>query len=396
MNKKRIKILGSAVLITSLVFSTSYAAMAAPAKSTKDVTTGRTVQNRQTGVLTYNSVDIPRYAKTVTLSGTVVIDGPKLVLMVNDNDVSSVSNLQKVADKTWTYSYTADLTGQVGDVTFNIKAHTIYANGMPATDIHTSATPVVQTVHVPFVRELKYINFNWDDYKRELNTFTLSYNLVKIWDDGSREIVEPKVSASIPGTENYAITASDITHEKGKVETLGTVTPPVKVMDFSVSSDSFTGYDQTSNTYLLNFVLHSDLSNGLSSDKPITERVKAGTTSVYTATDSTSPGAPYSEEFTFTAPKAPAAPVLTVTSAVPTITNQAELANNQDKNNYRVEYDLTITLSDGSTHVFEKNVITIPYNSGNNIGSKDVTEDRIIEGTTYTVTYTVTVNLTSK
>jgi hypothetical protein len=395
MNKKRIKILGSAALITSLVFSTSYAAMAAPAKSTKDVTTGRTVQNRQTGVLTYNSVDVPRYAKTVTLSGTVVIDGPKLVLMVNDNDVSSVSNLQKVADKTWTYSYTADLTGQVGDVTFNIKAHTIYANGMPATDIHTSATPVVQTVHVPFVKEFDYINFNWNDYNRASNTFSLSFNIVKIWDDGSRQIVEPKVSASIPGTENYTIKASDITHNKGEIVTLGVVTPPVKVKDFSVSSESFTNYDKTDNTYDLSFVLRSELSNGLSDDKPVTAKVVAADTFVYTAEDKSLPGAPYSETFTFTAPKAPAAPVLTVTSAVPTITNQAELANNQDKNNYRVEYDLTITLSDGSTHVFEKNVITIPYNSGNNIGSKDVTEDRIIEGTTYTVTYTVTVNLTS-
>lgn len=246
---------------------------------------------------------------------------------------------------------------------------------------------------MPFVKDFAYANLTWDDYDRASNVFKFSYSLIKIWDDGQKETVEPRINASVLGTEKYPITASDKTHYKGAVETIFVVTPPVKVRDFSVSNDSFTNYDKTNNGYDLSFTLHSDLSNGTSKDEVITVKVGAGKVYEYTAVDNSLPGAPYSETFKFTAPAAPVPPVLTVKDTSVTITNQEELANNEDKNNYKVTYDLTVTLSDNKIYTFNNLVITIPYNPGNNTGSKTVTEDHVVNGITYTVTYTVTVKV---
>lgn len=390
MNK--LKVSASFVVSLLLVFSIAFSAAAAPAVSSKDVTTGRTQLKVNTGVITVNSVEVPRYASDVRLSGTVTIDGPSLVLKVNGVDVTNSANVLKTADKTWTYDYTASLNNKVGNVGFEINAYTIYPNGKPTTDIHTSAAPVTQIVHVPYVTGFDFVNAAWGSYNRLANTFLFSYNLVKIWDDGTREAVDQKVTASVEGTGVYSIEASDRTHNNGAVTVVAVVTPPVTVRNFTADEGRFDNYNRANNTYTLTFNLTKELSNGTSEPAlPLTFSVEAGKTFAYTAVDTRAPG--YSVTFTFTAPPAPKEETPVVKEVLVTVTGQERLAKNDNQNNYKVTYDLTVKLSNNKEYTLKGYEETVPYNNGNTTGSKEVVKTFNLDGTDYTTSYTVTVNV---
>jgi hypothetical protein len=154
MKKKIVKKWGSTILAGSLLMNASPVALAAPTTSTtttKTVTTGRTDQSQITGIITPNPIPTRvNNAQTVTLSGTVTIDGPKLGLTVNGVDVTNSAKITKKSNNVWSYEYVATLDNVVnnipGDETFIIGAYTMYQNGKPGGDIHTQARPITQTV----------------------------------------------------------------------------------------------------------------------------------------------------------------------------------------------------------------------------------------------------------
>lgn len=143
MNKQKIKRLGSIVLASSLVFSPIAPSIhAAPNPAKTEVSTGRTELNKITGVTTLNPIPARvDNASTVLLSGTVVIDGPKLELKVNGKVVNAKTT--KVTDKLWTFEYVHQLNpenlSQKKDEQINIEATTVYQNGKNAGAFHTGA-----------------------------------------------------------------------------------------------------------------------------------------------------------------------------------------------------------------------------------------------------------------
>ncbi|GKU30414.1 hypothetical protein [Clostridium folliculivorans] len=316
------------IMASAMIVSLSTAVVYAAPNSNNSVTTGRTEQNVATGVIIANKVPTLAHGATdVTLTGTVVIDGPKLVLLVNGQDVSSQATLTKVADKTWTYQYKTTVGSQTGDVSFNIGAYTIYANGKPAGQVHTTASAVSQSVHVPFVKSYDYTNLDWTNYDRSTNEFAFSYNLVNVWDDGIREVANP-ITASISGTETYKNLGFEIQ-------------APVVVKSFVVGSQDFSNYDRTNNTYDLNFNLTKNLSNGTSETTTVSKSaVDASNDYVYT---SSSDGLfPYSQDFTFVTPVT----VRDFTASEGTFTNY-----NPTDNTYTLTFDLTKVLSKGDAEI---------------------------------------------
>lgn len=274
MKKPFVKTLGAAVLATSLALGTGTAVLAAP-KTAESLTTGRTELQRMTGVIAPNPVPtLAHYATDVTLTGSVVIDGPQLVLLVNGRDVSRQAVLTKVADKTWTYSYPTTVGTQTGDVTFLVDAYTVYANGKPAADIHTRAAGSAgQTVHVPYVKSYDYTNLTWTSYDPAKNMFGFSYNLVKVWDDGERETAAEPTAAQTEGTGVY--------------ENAGfAIQPPVAVRAYETSGARFTNYNRADNTYLLSFELTKYLSRGEPETGTVQVTVDAARPYGYAATDS--------------------------------------------------------------------------------------------------------------
>lgn len=315
----------STILASSLVFGLGTAVVNAAPNTTNSVSTGRTDLKVATGVITADKIPTLAHGDTdVTLTGTVVIDGPQLVLTVGGNPVDAT--LTKVADKTWTYSYKTTVGDQTDDVTFNIGAYTVYTNGTHAGQTHTSATSVGQTVHVPFVKSYDYTNLNWKDYDRTNNIFTFSYNLIKVWDDGVKEAVTDPVNASVSGNGTY--------------QNLGfTITPPVVVQSFAATEGTFSNYDRTNNTYDLTFDLTKQLSNGKSETTTINESaVDASQDYVYNAASDSDELFPYSHDFTFTPPVT----VRDFTASEGTFSNY-----NSTNNTYTLTFDLTKVLSKG-------------------------------------------------
>ncbi|WP_066310402.1 Ig-like domain-containing protein [Bacillus sp. FJAT-29814] len=152
MNKKQINKWGIAVLASSIVFSPiapSIQAAPNPAKPEASNGTGRTELNKITGVTTLNPIP-PRVdnASTVLLSGSVIIDGPKLELKVNGQVVNAKTT--KITDKLWTFEYVHKLNpknlSEKKDETVTVEAYTVYSNGKNAGEFHTGAVPVSKTV----------------------------------------------------------------------------------------------------------------------------------------------------------------------------------------------------------------------------------------------------------
>lgn len=367
MKKKLMKNIGTAILASSLVLSMGTSVMAAP-KTTDTQTTGRTEQNRTTGVIIPNPVPtLAHYAKDVTLTGTVVIDGPQLVLLVNQKDVSSNANLTKVADKTWTYQYKTNVGDQTGDVIFAIDAYTIYANGKTAGDIHTrAASSVNQKVHVPYIVSYDYTNLNWLSYDRVSNIFTFSYNQVNVWDDGVREEVKGSLTTQVKGTETYTDPKS------GK-----TITPPKVFRDFTFSSD-LPVWTYHAPTYSVSFVVNKIWSNGDSVTETITR-------------DGLTPGAANTVSVTIqdvthtTSLTAPVAPASTITGLQVTDGVFVKRWNN-GADGYDGYVKLVYTMSDGTTKIYSTAWVKVATWSYNNADSR-LTKTATIQNYTLSLTF---------
>ncbi|CEG29285.1 Ig-like domain-containing protein [Bacillus sp. B-jedd] len=137
---------GSTLLATSLILNASPMALAAPAATSNDktVTTGRTELNKTTGTIKVNPIPARKNgANTVLLSGTVVIDGPKLELKVNDQVVNAKTT--KIGDTVWAFEYIHTLKPEnvenKKDEQIVIGAQTVYQNGKTAGQLHTMAQP---------------------------------------------------------------------------------------------------------------------------------------------------------------------------------------------------------------------------------------------------------------
>ncbi|RDU37403.1 hypothetical protein DRW41_06035 [Neobacillus piezotolerans] len=167
MKKKSIaKKWGSTLLVTTLILNASPMALAAPAAqpNEKTVTTGRTEMNKMTGKINLNPIPARvDNANTVLLSGTVVIDGPKLELKVNDQIVSP--KLTKMSDTVWAFEYVHPLDEKnlknKNDEQITIDAYTVYQNGKTAGQVHTSAPSVFTTV------DLTPPDINFNDYTKD-------------------------------------------------------------------------------------------------------------------------------------------------------------------------------------------------------------------------------------
>lgn len=392
MLNKFFKITAILTISVLVLFSVSLMGFAATAKTDTTVVPDRTTQERMTGVITYNPVTIPHYAVNTTLSGKVVVDGPQLVLKVNGTDVTALANVVKTADKTWTFSYTYNFNNAVGDISINLEAYTIYVNGKTAGNIHTGAAPVTQKVHVPYVKALEYSNLSWNSYDRITNVFGFSYNLMKVWDDGVFETAAQSTAATVEGTQSYMVMAADTIPNNGTL-TKATITPPVVFRNFAfpTAGDYIWTYDTATRSYSVSFSITKTYSNGTTSaeTKTITGLTPgtAGTISVTIegVTNSTNVTVP-------AAPSAPVAPSITVSKVEVVFVSKATIAENENKNNYRVTYNLKITMSDNSINTFSNLEETVPNNGGNNSGSKAVTKTFNISGKDYTVTYVVTAN----
>lgn len=141
---------GSTLLATSLILNASPMALAAPAATSNDktVATGRTELAKATGTIKLNSIPARKdNANTVLLSGTVVIDGPKLELKVNEQVVNAKTT--KIGDSVWAFEYVYTLNSEnvenKKDEQIVINAHTVYQNGKTAGQIHTLAQPTTVT-----------------------------------------------------------------------------------------------------------------------------------------------------------------------------------------------------------------------------------------------------------
>ena len=113
------KVLSTAVA-GSLLFGAGSAVVTATPKA-ESKQTELTVQKVQTGVITYNEVTVPRFAKEVKLSGTVVIDGPQLVVSIPGSKNITVT---KVRNKLWTFEAVVDVSSIKGDAVYEISAYT--------------------------------------------------------------------------------------------------------------------------------------------------------------------------------------------------------------------------------------------------------------------------------
>ncbi|MGG1397402.1 hypothetical protein ABE288_06155 [Bacillus salipaludis] len=363
----------STILASSLVFGLGTAVVSAAPNTNNSVTTGRTEQNVATGVITPDKIPALAHGVTdVTLTGTVVIDGPQLVLVVGNKDVSSQATLTKVADKTWTYKYKTNVGNETGDVTFNIGAYTIYTNGKPAGQTHTTATTVGQTVHVPFVKSYDYTSLNWTGYDRTANEFTFSYNLVKVWDDGVREVVTNPVNAKVSGTETY--------QDSGF-----TITPPKVFRDFTFSTDSpVWTYNAPIKAYNVSFAVNESWSNGETATETITR-------------DGLTPGAANEVSVTInevthtTSLTAPAAPAPVIPSSVTGTVDASKIqslwtGNNANGGNVQEAYTLTYTINGVS---FTQNLSNNFTKSGTNFNDQVLTYKAIYNGQTVVVNYTL-------
>ncbi|OLS41324.1 Ig-like domain-containing protein [Bacillus sp. MRMR6] len=167
MKKKQLKKVSAAFLAGSLIFSPSaptiLAANNTPAK-TEAASTGRTELNKVTGVTTLYAIPARvDNASTVLLSGTVVIDGPKLELKVNGEIVKSETT--KVTDTLWTFQYVhmlnPDNLSNKKDETITLEAYTVYQNGKNAGAFHTGAAPVTKTI------DLTPPDITFNDYTKD-------------------------------------------------------------------------------------------------------------------------------------------------------------------------------------------------------------------------------------
>lgn len=316
--------------------------MAAPSTA-KNVTPGRSAQDNQSGVISpvlnpgvqlYHNVSQP-----VTLSGIITIAGPQLIFTVTDPKGNQVSDVKvtKISDETYSYSFVVP-SSLKGLNTFTLNAKTIYSNGSVAGQTHTSAPIQTQSVRFAYVDHFDYSDFAWGTYDRANNQYPYSYNLIKVWVDGSQ--VPQNINGIISGTDTLHITGNDPTYDGGSVD-IDSITPPINIRGFSTTQNpNWTNYNRVQNTFALSFDLIKDLSNGEQETVTIQETaVDASQVYNYTANDSRSPE--YSQNFSFVAP--------VVFRDFSLVTDSAQWVYNNSTHMYDLTFSILKTLSDGSS-----------------------------------------------
>lgn len=356
----------STVVASSLVFGLGNAVMAAaPKVETKQ--TGRTEQNVQTGVISFDEITVPRFAKEIQLTGTVLIDGPQLVVTIPGAKNITVT---KVGDTQWKYEATVDVSALKGDKEFAISAYTIYANGKNAGSIHTSAPTVSQKVHIPYVTSTVAEDTEWTSYNRSVNEFTLSYNEVQNWSVGDPVITAKTLAVN--GVES-------------EVTVLGkAIEVPTAIQDFKFSQEALTWeFDTNTKTYSATFnILVTDSKDRTTTESVTKTGLQPGQTNTVSHALSDGFGTiPKTHEFAV--PAAPAVEVVPVELSNLKLTLQA-----QNSNQFKISATYTIVYSDHSTKtendkVLEGNIAN-PGTQNQNSSSKDYQ----IGGFVYNVTVT--------
>lgn len=396
MNKK---LLCMSILAGTLVLNTSSIVFAAPV-STNTVVTGRTEQNNQTGVITPATVQAQIFhnvTKSITLTGTIVIDGPKLVFTVLDPAGNTVSadkiTVVKIADKTYTYSVNVDPSAFKGNVGYTLSAKTIYQNGKTAGQTHTSAPDQKQNIHVAYVSSFEYSNITFGTYDRIQNQYPYSYDLTKVWDDGTKESKE--VTGTVSGEGSVSIVGEDPTYDGPS--NVGNEMPPVNIRSFDKQNPVWT-YNKDTNKYDLTFDLIKKLSDGNSNTETVSiQGIAPSTTYTYAANDSMSPD--YSQDFTFTAPAAPVieepvitptptvvqTPVVTEVSVNPSSITSRWTGNHGNGGNVQESYTLTYKINDQS---FSKSLNT-NFTNGTGYSDQNLTYTASFNGESVTVSYTL-------
>ena len=214
-----------------LLFSAGGAVVSAAPKEGKKQTF-RTEQNHRTDVITYNEVIVPRYAKEVRLTGTVVIDGPQLVVSIPGSKNMTVTN---VRDRVWTYEAVVDVSAIKGDAVYEISAYTVFVDKRNAGKVHSSARTVSQKIHVPFITSTVAENTKWA-YNPSSNQFVLTYDKVENWSVG-KPVVTTTQSLAVSGL-NYNVKVHDTT-----------LVIPTANVDFTFSPDATWKFDATTKRY---------------------------------------------------------------------------------------------------------------------------------------------------
>ncbi|MCG7343414.1 hypothetical protein MHZ92_04680 [Sporosarcina sp. ACRSL] len=228
----------SIVVAGLLLFSAGGAVVSAKSKEGKKQT-NRTEQNHRTDVITYNEVTVPRYAKEVRLTGTVVIDGPQLVVSIPGSKNMTVT---KVRDKVWTYEAVVDVSSIKGDAVYEISAYTVFVDKRNAGKVHSSARTVSQKIHVPFITSTVAENTKWE-YNRSINQFTLTYDIVENWSNGEKVNIAKSRSYTVRGVDNYVAVPGTAT----------TLSVPTANQDFTFSPEATWKYDATTKRYSATF-----------------------------------------------------------------------------------------------------------------------------------------------
>lgn len=384
MNKR---VACTSILASLMILNTSSAVFAAQA-STNNVITGRTQQNNQTGVIIPGTIQTPIYhnvTKEITLIGTIIIDGPQLVFTVTDPNGTPVAAdniaVTKVADKTYTYSVKVNPSQFKGNVSFTLNAKTIYPNGKVAGQTHTSAPEQKQSIHVAYVSGFQYGNFTWGTYDRRINQYPYSYDLVKVWDDGTK--VPQNNTGIVSGVESVLIQGNDPTYDGGSAN-VGTEIPPVNILSFNRENPIWT-YNSVSNKYDLSFTLIKNLSNGKSESWPeAITGVAPLATYTYAATDYRS--IDYSEDFTFTAPDAPISeiPAAVVSNVHVSDINSLWTGNNANGGNVQERYTLSYTINGQSFYATLSDNFT---KVGTGFADQSLTYEAFLDGQSIEVMY---------
>ena len=356
----------STIVASSLVFGLGNAvASAAPKNDAKE--TGRTEQNVQTGVISVDDITVPRYAKEIQLTGTVIIDGPQIVVTIPG---SKTIKITKVGDKTWKYEATVDISAIKGDKEFEISAHTIYQNGQHAGSIHTSAPKVIQKVHVPYVTSTVAEKTVWTDYDRSINQFILSYNEVQNWSVG-----DPVITAKTLAVNGF----------ESEVTVLGTtLVVPTAIQDFAFSQEVPSWeFDTNTKTYSATFNILITDSKGHTTTESVTKTgLIPGQVNAVSHSLSDDFGT-IAKTHEFTAPSAPAIQVVPVE-----LRNLQLTLVPQNDNQFKVLATYTILYSDNSMSTVKDAVlggnIANPTSQNQNSSSRDY----IIGGFVYNITVT--------
>lgn len=343
----------SIVVASSLIFGVGNAiTSAAPKNDVKD--TGRTEQNVQTGVISFDDITVPRYAQEILLTGTVIIDGPQLVVTIPGSKSIKVT---EIGNKTWKYEATVDVTAIKGDKEIEISAYTIYKNGQHAGSIHTSAKTKNQKIHVPYVISTVAENTKWTSYNRSINQFTLSYNEVQNWSVG-----DPVITAK---TEKVNGVESEVT-------VLGTTLEvPTAFQNFVFSQeDPIWEYDTNTQTYIANFNILITDSKGNITTKSVTKTgLVPGIINKFDVSLEDDFGTITNDHEL----KAPDAPVVQVTPVE--LKDLQVTIERQNRNQFKVKATYTIVYSDNSEEkvkdqLLEGGTIADPESQNQNSSSK--------------------------